>query len=104
MAKKDAEATITGRKVYDCAAEPEHDCSLVISGEEEEVVDVVKRHLIDDHGEKEDGDLDDKVRSALMDEVDEDEISDELSPAETGAESAEKEDEDGDKDEDEEEE
>ena len=58
------------RKVADCRRFPsEMDCSLTISGEEEEVVRAASEHAVSVHGHEDTPELREQVRSMLEDEV-----------------------------------
>ena len=57
------------RKVVDCRLYPsEKNCSLTITGSEEEVLGVAVRHAIEEHGHKDTPELRDQIRSILKDE------------------------------------
>ena len=57
------------RKVSDCSKFPsENNCTLLIAGEEEEVLKVAVRHAIEEHGHENTPDLAEKVRGTLVDE------------------------------------
>ncbi len=57
------------RKVIDCRDYPsESGCSLMIAGEEDEVLDTAVVHAQTVHGEQASPDLRDKLRGALKDE------------------------------------
>ncbi len=56
------------RKMMDCRDIPsERPCSLVIQGEEDEVVRAAVMHAVDWHGEKDTPQLRDEVRHGLKD-------------------------------------
>ncbi|KKW42701.1 MAG: hypothetical protein UY92_C0004G0037 [Candidatus Magasanikbacteria bacterium GW2011_GWA2_56_11] len=58
------------RKVADCRKMPsEKNCSVVISGTEEEVVPLAVHHAVSDHGHEDTPELRDEVRRTLEDEV-----------------------------------
>ena len=58
------------RKVADCRRFPsETNCSLSISGEEEEVVRAASEHAVSVHGHEDTPELREQVRSMLEDEV-----------------------------------
>jgi predicted small metal-binding protein len=58
------------RKVADCRDMPsESGCTLVISGEEEEVVRAASVHAADVHGHEDTPELREQVRGMLKDEV-----------------------------------
>jgi predicted small metal-binding protein len=58
------------RKVADCRDMPsESGCTLVISGEEEEVVRAAAMHAADVHGHDDTPELREQVRGMLKDEV-----------------------------------
>lgn len=70
-AKRDADRTSTGpRKVADCRDLPsEMDCTLTISGREDEVLDAAVNHAITVHGHEDTAELREQVRASLKDEV-----------------------------------
>ncbi len=56
------------RKVADCRLMPsDSDCTLAISGEEEEVVRAATQHAIDVHGHEAGPELDSGIRGMLVD-------------------------------------
>lgn len=58
--------TTTTRKVADCRKFPsEKNCSLTISGTEEEVVKAATEHAISSHGHKDTPELREQVRAML---------------------------------------
>ncbi len=58
------------RKYVDCREMPsENNCSLRISGTEDEVVIVAVRHAINEHGHKDTQELRTEIRKALKDEI-----------------------------------
>ncbi|WP_255953915.1 DUF1059 domain-containing protein [Streptomyces odontomachi] len=58
------------RKVADCRDFPsETQCSLAISGEEDEVVRAATEHAVSVHGHEDSPELREQVRSLLKDEV-----------------------------------
>ena len=58
------------RKVADCRDYPsESNCTLTISGEEEEVVRAAAEHAVSVHGHEDTPELRDQIRSMLKDEV-----------------------------------
>ncbi|UWE09821.1 DUF1059 domain-containing protein [Actinacidiphila bryophytorum] len=58
------------RKVADCRQFPsESNCTLTISGEEEEVVRAATEHACSVHGHSDSPELREQVRSTLTDEV-----------------------------------
>lgn len=58
------------RKVADCRDYPsEMDCSLTISGEEEEVVRAAAEHAVSVHSHEDSPELREQIRSGLKDEV-----------------------------------
>jgi hypothetical protein len=58
------------RKVSDCREMPsEKNCSLVISGTEEEVTKVAVAHAIADHGHQDSEELRAQIKASLKDEV-----------------------------------
>jgi len=61
--------TTSGRKVADCRLYPsESNCSLLISGTEEEVLETAIHHAITKHGHKGTPELREQLRSLLKDE------------------------------------
>ena len=57
------------RKVADCRLFPsESNCSLTITGTEEEVVKVAARHAVEEHGHKHSSMLVREIKSMLKDE------------------------------------
>jgi predicted small metal-binding protein len=57
------------RKSIDCRNYPsENNCSLKISGTEEEVLDAAVQHAVSAHGHKESAELRQQLRSMLKDE------------------------------------
>jgi predicted small metal-binding protein len=58
------------RKVADCRLMPsESGCTLMISGEEDEVVRAASEHAVSVHGHEDTPELRDQVRGMLEDEV-----------------------------------
>lgn len=58
------------RKVADCRDYPsEMNCSLTISGEEEEVVRAAAEHAVSVHSHEDSPELREQIRSGLKDEV-----------------------------------
>ena len=58
------------RKVADCRLMPsESNCTLTISGEEEEVVRAASEHAVSVHGHTAGKELSDGIRSMLADEM-----------------------------------
>ncbi|MEV4974325.1 DUF1059 domain-containing protein [Streptomyces scopuliridis] len=58
------------RKVADCRDFPsETNCTLAISGEEEEVVRAASEHAVSMHGHKSSPELREQIRAALKDEM-----------------------------------
>jgi len=58
------------RKVADCREYPsENNCSLTISGTEQEVVDAASMHAVAAHGESDTPELREQIRGMLKDEV-----------------------------------
>ena len=58
------------RKFVDCRDMPsEKNCTVRISGSEEEVVIVAVRHAVEEHGHKDTPELRREVRKALRDEI-----------------------------------
>ena len=59
------------RKSIDCRDHPgEKNCSLKISGSEEEVLDSAVQHAVSAHGHEDSAELRGKIRSLLKDESD----------------------------------
>jgi hypothetical protein len=59
----------TGRKFIDCSEYPsEKDCTLKLSGTEEEVLAAARSHAIAVHGYEDTPDLNDKLRGMIKDE------------------------------------
>ncbi len=59
------------RKSIDCRDHPsENNCSLKISGTEEEVLDAAVQHAVSAHGHRESAELRQELRSMLKDEND----------------------------------
>ena len=59
------------RKSIDCRDHPsEKNCSLKISGTEQEVLDAVVQHAVSAHGHENSTELRDQVKSMLKDEAD----------------------------------
>jgi hypothetical protein len=57
------------RKMIDCRRIPsERNCSITISGTEEEVLTVALRHAIEEHGHTASPELREQLRGALVDE------------------------------------
>jgi hypothetical protein len=57
------------RKVIDCRRFPtEKPCSIVISGTEDDVLDIAVLHATSVHGHQDTPELRDKIRSMLQDE------------------------------------
>ncbi|MEJ8646980.1 DUF1059 domain-containing protein [Streptomyces sp. MS1.AVA.3] len=58
------------RKKIDCRDHPsEMNCTLVISGEEEEVVRAASEHAVSVHGHTDSPELREQIRSSMKDEV-----------------------------------
>lgn len=58
------------RKVIDCRLFPsEKNCSLAISGTEEEIMEIAVFHAVSAHGHKDTPELREQLRAALKDEV-----------------------------------
>ncbi len=67
MATTSAKTTI--RKYVDCREFPsENNCSLKISGTQEEVLTAAVQHAVASHGHKDEAELRELLRSALRDE------------------------------------
>lgn len=60
---------IPKRKVFDCRNYPsEKNCTVAISGTEEEVLDEAVQHAMAKHGQKENSQLREQLRTMLEDE------------------------------------
>jgi len=58
------------RKFVDCREMPsEKNCTVRISGSEEEVVIVAARHAVEEHGHKDTPELRREIKKALKDEI-----------------------------------
>lgn len=58
------------RKVADCREYPsENNCSLMISGTEEEVLEAATQHAVSAHGHTDTPELREQLRAMLKDEV-----------------------------------
>ncbi len=57
------------RKVMDCRDYPDSNCTLMIAGEEHEVVRAAADHAVAVHGYERTATLDDEIRTSLKDEV-----------------------------------
>lgn len=58
------------RKKIDCRDQPsEMNCTLVISGEEEEVVRAASEHAVSVHGHTDSPELREQIRSSMKDEI-----------------------------------
>ena len=59
-----------GRKVADCRDFPsDNNCTLALSGEEDEVVSAATQHAVSAHGHEDTQDVRDWLRQNLKDEV-----------------------------------
>lgn len=57
------------RKTIDCRRMPsDRNCSLTISGTEDEVLTIATRHAVEEHGHQDTPELRDMLRRALVDE------------------------------------
>jgi hypothetical protein len=57
------------RKMIDCRRMPsERNCSVTISGTEEEVLAIAVRHATEEHGHEDTPELREKLRQGLVDE------------------------------------
>lgn len=56
------------RKIIDCRESPESNCTLAISGEEDEVLKAAVEHSISTHGQIDGPELREMLRSGLKDE------------------------------------
>ncbi|HEU4648171.1 MAG TPA: DUF1059 domain-containing protein [Gemmatimonadales bacterium] len=57
------------RKMIDCRKVPsDRNCTLAISGTEEEVLMIAVRHAVEDHGHEDTPELRDMLRRSLVDE------------------------------------
>ena len=62
---------MANRKSIDCRDYPsEKNCSLKISGTEEEVVDAAMQHAVSTHGHQNTPELREQIKSMLKDEAD----------------------------------
>jgi predicted small metal-binding protein len=62
---------MAARKSIDCRNYPsDNNCSLKISGREEEVLDAAVQHAVSAHGHRESAELRQEIRSMLKDEND----------------------------------
>ncbi len=62
---------MAARKSIDCRNYPsENNCSLKISGTEDEVLDAAVQHAVSAHGHRESAELRQEIRSMLKDEND----------------------------------
>ena len=60
----------SGRKVIDCRLFPsEKNCTLAISGTEDEVLEAAVQHAVSVHGHENSPELREQIRSMLKDEV-----------------------------------
>lgn len=57
------------RVTMDCRSMPEANCSLTVSGTEDEVLQVAEYHAIDKHGYKKEPGLREQLRSSLKREA-----------------------------------
>ncbi|MCZ1010851.1 Protein of unknown function [Streptomyces sp. 2224.1] len=58
------------RKKIDCRDQPsEMNCTLVIAGEEEEVLRAATEHAVSVHGHQDSPELREQIRTAMKDEV-----------------------------------
>ena len=63
-------ATVGKRKVSDCREFPSiNNCSLTISGTEDEVIKAASEHAISSHGHADTPQLREEIRATLKDEV-----------------------------------
>ena len=61
--------TTQRRKVVDCRLYPsEKNCTLAISGSEDEVLAVAVRHAVSEHGHKDSPELRSQIKALLKDE------------------------------------
>ena len=59
----------TSRKMIDCRRIPsERNCSVTISGTEDEVLTLAVRHAVEEHGHADTPELREQLRAALTDE------------------------------------
>lgn len=60
---------MSGRKIADCRLMPsDENCTLMISGSEEEVMKVAVRHAVMEHGHEDNEETRNAVRATLKDE------------------------------------
>lgn len=57
------------RVVMDCRTAPKSNCSLTISGTEDEVLEAAEQHVITKHGFKSEPGLREQLRSSLKEEA-----------------------------------
>jgi hypothetical protein len=57
------------RVVLDCRSKPESKCSLMISGTEDEVLEIGEQHVIAKHGMKKEPGLRDTLKGYLKEEA-----------------------------------
>jgi len=57
------------RKVADCRDFPDSNCTLMISGEEHEVIRAAADHAVSVHGYERTATLEEEIRGSLKDEV-----------------------------------
>lgn len=57
------------RKVSDCRDYPDSNCTLVIAGEEHEVIRAAADHAVSAHGFERTATLEEEIRGSLKDEV-----------------------------------
>lgn len=57
------------RKVADCRDYPDSTCTLMIAGEEHEVIRAAADHAVSVHGHERTATLEEEIRSSLKDEV-----------------------------------
>jgi len=68
--QKEAPMPSSGRKVIDCRLFPsEKNCTLAISGTEDEVLEAAVQHAVSVHGHENTPELREQIRSMVKDEV-----------------------------------
>jgi hypothetical protein len=61
--------TVSARKFIDCREFPsEKNCSLRISGTEDEVLSAARQHAVSSHGHADGKELEEQIRSGIRDE------------------------------------
>ena len=68
MVREDIKSGLRSRKVLDCRSAPQSECSLALSGTEEEVLNAGIEHAVSKHGSKNTPELRDQLRGMMKDE------------------------------------